>query len=155
MDRAERFARAAALANDIPPPRAPLGMVLRFAVALALLVYGILWVLRHLHLPELLREMAGWLVLWLGIMGIASRTQWKRLRAPFVRTAVLIVKKRVIEDATIVLHYIVVEDEHGHRVEHLVTARVYDAAQVGAIGVLFTKQDVAWGFHPVTATYSA
>lgn len=149
MERAERFARARALANEVPPPPAPLGMMLRFAIALALLVYGIAWILRHLHVPDVLIEMAGWLALWLGIMGLASKAAWQRLRGPFTRKAVLIVERRMTKDATIVMRFLVVEDEHGRREEHVVSARVFDAAEVGAIGVLFTKQDVAWGFHPV------
>lgn len=146
MERAERFARAWALATDIPPPRPPFGTVLRFAIALALFAYGIVWVLRHLHVPDIIVEMAGWLVLWLGVMGLASRRAWRQLTGAFTRKVVLIVEKRVVEDAT---RYLVVEDESGVRAEHVVSARVYDAANVGAIGVLFTKRDMAWGFHAV------
>jgi hypothetical protein len=141
VERAERFARAWALATEIPPPRPPLGTLVRFAVAVALFAYGIVWVLRHLHAPEIIVEMAGWLVLWLGVMGLASRRAWGQLTGAFTRKVVLIVEKR---GATLV-----VEDESGARVEHLVSARVYAAANVGEIGVLFTKRGMAWGFHPV------
>jgi hypothetical protein len=149
VERAERFARAWALASEIPPPRPPLGTMVRFAIAVALFAYGIVWVLRHLHVPDLLVEMAGWLVLWFGVMGLASRRAWRRLGGAFTRKAVLIVEKRLVEEATIVMRYVVVEDEHGVRVEHLVSARVYDAAKVGDVGVLFTKREAAWGFHAV------
>ena len=149
MERAERFARAWALATEIPPPRPPSGTLLRLAIALALFAYGIVWVLRHLHVPDILVEMAGWLVLWLGVMGLASRRAWRQLSGSFTRKVVLIVEKRLVEEATIMMRYLVVEDEIGVRVEHLVSARAYDAAKVGDIGVLFTKRDAAWGFHPV------
>ena len=120
-------------------------MMLRFAIAVALFVYGVLWILRHVHLPDVLLEMAGWLVLWLGIMGFASRAAWQRLGGPFTRKPVLIVDKRLTE----VMRFLIVEDESGVRTEHVVSARVFESATVGAIGVLFTKRDVAWGFHPV------
>jgi hypothetical protein len=145
VERAERFARAWALATEIPPPRPPLATLLRFAIALALFAYGIVWVLRHLHVPDIIVEMAGWLVLWLAVMGLASGRAWRQLTGAFTRKVVLIVEKRVVE----AMRYLVVEDESGVRAEHLVSARVYDAAKVGAIGVLFTKRDMAWGFHPV------
>jgi hypothetical protein len=149
VERAERFARGWALATEIPPPRPPFGTMLRFAIALALFAYGIVWVLRHLHVPDVIVEMAGWLVLWLGVMGLASGRAWRQLSGAFMRKVVLIVEKRMTQDATIVMRFLIVEDERGVRVEHLVSARVYDAATVGAIGVLFTKRDVAWGFHAV------
>ena len=149
MERAERFARAWALATEIPPPRPPVGTLLRFAIALALFAYGIVWVLRHLHVPDVLVEMAGWLVLWLGVMGLASRRAWRQLGGSFTRKVVLIVEKRLVEEATIAMHYLIVEDERGVRAEHLVSARVYDAAKIGDVGVLFTKREAAWGFHAV------
>jgi hypothetical protein len=146
VERAERFARASALANEVPPPHAPLGLVVQLAIPLVSLIYGILWVLRHLHLPEVLLAMAGWLVMWLGLTAVASRNAWQPLKGSFVRKPVMIVHRQIGEGA---MRYIVVEDERGVRWTQLVSKRVFEAATVGTIGVLFTKKNRAWGFHPV------
>ena len=152
LSREQRFARAKALANDVPPPRPPPALLAVAVGAAAMIVYGIVVVLRWLDTPELLVYFISWLFTWFVIFGTAGRRALSRLSGALDRTVVIVVDKflRTVHDEH---HYVlVVENEHGDRSEHIVPRRVFTATYAYEIGILFSKRGEIWGFHAVSAT---
>jgi hypothetical protein len=145
VDLEERLARAAALARDVPGPPPPRGLVLKLVIAVGGIVYGLLWVLHHTTGLEML----AFLALWFVSMASGAKIAYRAMTGAFTRTAVVVTAKYQHRDATIVMNHLVVEDADGKRTTHLVPTRVYEAASIGDVGVLFSKHGQVWGFHRV------
>lgn len=148
-DVRERLARAKTLAAELPSPRPPAQLVISVIAASAMFIYGVIWLLHRLHVPDVIVYGIGSLLTWFVITGVTAKRGLQRLSGRLDRTPVVIVGKHLHRDASIRMRFLVIENVHGDRSEHIVSRRVYETANVGDVGVLFSRQGQVWGFHRV------